>query len=113
LNPNSPASRRSPIDGLIEELFRLEGLKLRALTLVDAPGYDDSVRKQLQLLDSSNQLGTEATSVERLLALSQLMRLSRRLLQNLLSTTPATGNSYTSTGLVSDPPVSGQVSMEA
>ena len=101
------------MDGLVEELFRLEGLKLKALTLVDAPAYDATVREQLHLLASSKQSGAEEASVERLLALSQLMRLNTRLLQNLLSTTVSTASGYTPDGHISDPPAPGRVFLEA
>jgi len=109
------------MDGLVEELFRLEGLKLKALTLVDAPAYDATVREQLHLLaptcvgkgDRAEPAGTGAASVEHLLALSQLMRLNMRLLQNLLSTTVGTGSGYTADGHISDPPAHSRVVVEA
>jgi hypothetical protein len=101
------------MDGLVEELFRLESLKLKALTLIEAPAYDTTVRDQLHLLASSEQSGAEAASSERLLALSQLMRLNTRLRRNLLSTTLSTGSGYTADGHTSDPPAPGRVSVEA
>jgi hypothetical protein len=101
------------MDGLVEELFRLEALKQKALTLVDAQAYDASVREQLRLIASSSPLNTEATNVERLLALSQLIRLNTRLLRNLVSTAPQSGNSYTAAGHISDSSAQGRLSMEA
>jgi hypothetical protein len=104
------------MDGLVEELLRLESAKHRALVLIDAPAYDASVREQLQLLAASKLTTAGAVSnVERLLALSQLITLNTRLLQNLLSTTPLfaiSGNGYRADGRVSQSPGSGRVSVE-
>src|SRR4051812_38606702 len=92
------------MDGLVEELLRLEDAKHKALVSIDAPAYDDNVRKQMLLLSSSRTAqAAPAADVDRLLALSQLITLNSRLLQNLVSTTPwfaFSENSYTATGNV-------------
>jgi len=77
------------MDGLVEKLLRLEGAKHKALVEIDAFAYNASVRKQRRLLATPRQnLSTQFANVERLLALSQLITLNKRLLQNLESTTP-------------------------
>lgn len=92
------------MDGLVEELLRLESAKHKALVEIDASAYDTTVREQMRLLSvSRNSTVDKLASVERLLTLSQLITLNTRLLQNLISTTPwfafnQTG--YTSKGRV-------------
>ena len=77
------------MDGLVEELLRLEGAKHQALVEIDASAYNASVRKQMRLLAGFRKnLSNESPNFERLLALSQLITLNRCLLQNLASTTP-------------------------
>jgi len=103
------------MDGLVEELLRLESAKHEALISIDASAYDSNVREQLRLLAASKDALTSVTSVERLLALSQLITLNTRLLQNLISTTPLFGYSaegYTAQGALPEPPVSRRVSVE-
>ena len=104
------------MDGLVNELLRLEDAKHKALVSIDAPAYDDSVRQQMELLATSDtaQLG-RTTEVDCLLALSQLITLNTRLLQNLVSTTPwfaFSGNGYSANGRVAAK-TSGRVSVEA
>jgi hypothetical protein len=103
------------MDGLVEELLRLESTKYKALVSVDAPTYDATVREQLRLLDASKRPLTNTTSIEGLLSLYQLITLNTRLLQSLLSTTPVllSGNYYTAEGRMSLPPASSRVSVEA
>ena len=104
------------MDGLVEELLRLEGAKHKALVEIDASAYDASVRTQLRLLSVSKQSDAKVSNVERLLSLSQLITLNTRLLQNLISTTPwfaFSKNNYTADGRVSTPSTSGRVSVEA
>ena len=76
------------MDGLVEELLRLESAKHTALVLIDASAYEANVREQVRLLAVSKRSGGQATSVERLLALSQLITLNNHLLHNLRLTTP-------------------------
>jgi hypothetical protein len=104
------------MDGLVEELLRLESAKHKALIEIDASAYDAHVQTQLRLLSISKESPDNVTNVERLLALSQLITLNTRLLQNLISTSPLfafSKNSYTAKGRVSVPAISGRVSIEA
>ena len=91
------------MDGLVEELLRLESAKHKALIEIDASAYDASVHEQLRLVSVSKVARDSAASVDRLLALSQLITLNSRLLQNLVSTTPwfaFSKNGYTAEGRV-------------
>ena len=104
------------MDGLVEELLRLEDAKHKALVSIDASAYDENVRKQMLLLSSSRTVQTVPADVDRLLALSQLITLNTRLLQNLISTSPLFAfnkNGYTAKGRASAPAVSRRVSVEA
>ena len=104
------------MDGLVEELLRLESAKHRALVLIDAATYDANVREQMRLLAVSKGSDSPAPSVERLLALSQLITLNTRLLQNLVSTSPSfafSKNGYTAKGRATAPAASRRVSIEA
>ena len=104
------------MDGLVEELLRLEGAKHKALVEIDASAYDDNVRKQVRLLAASKvRHADNVANVERLLALSQLITLNTRLLQNLISTTPwfAFSAGYTAKGRVTTAASSGRVAVEA
>ena len=104
------------MDGLVEELLRLESAKHKALVEIDASAYDAHVQTQLRLLSTSKESADNTTSVERLLALSQLITLNTRLLQNLISTSPLfafSKNGYTAKGRVAIPAISRRVSVEA
>jgi hypothetical protein len=104
------------MDGLVEELLRLESAKHKALILIDASAYDASVREQMRLLEDSKASAVTTPSVERLLALSQLITLNTRLLQNLISTSPLFAfnqSGYTEKGRPSSPSTSRRVSLEA
>lgn len=76
------------MDGLVEELLRLESAKHQALVEIDASAYDDCVRQQMRLLSTPRNSAAKTPGVDRLLALSQLITLNTRLLENLVSTTP-------------------------
>jgi len=77
------------MEGLVEKLLRLEGAKHKALVEIDALAYNATVRKQMRLLATPRKnLSRQFANLDRLLALSQLITLNRRLLQNLASTTP-------------------------
>ena len=104
------------MDGLVEELLRLESAKHQALIEIDASAYEASVREQLRLVSVSKRTADKVASVERLLALSQLITLNSRLLQNLISTTPwfaFSKNGYTANGKVAAQATSGRISVEA
>src|SRR5947199_10697920 len=106
----------SPMDGLVEELLRLESAKHKALVEIDVPSYDASVRAQLRLVSASKKTLDKVANVERLLALSQLITLNTRLLQNLLSTTPwfaFSNNGHNAKGRVSEVTTSRRISVEA
>src|SRR5215467_12200806 len=79
---------KSPMDGLVEELLRLESAKHKALIEIDASSYDANVREQLRLVTVSKVNPDSVANLESVLALSQLITLNSRLLQNLISTTP-------------------------
>jgi hypothetical protein len=103
------------MDGLVEQLWRLESAKHRALVSIDAPAYEATVREQMRLLGASK--GTiRVTNLERLLALSQLITLNTRLFKNLVSSTPVfnfSGNGYAANGDVSVQSLSPRLSVEA
>ena len=104
------------MDGLVDELLRLESAKHQALVSIDAPAYDANVREQLRLLSTFRESLDKVKSIEHLLALSQLIVLNTRLLHNLLSTAPSfpiDRNGYTAKGRVAQATVPGSVSVEA
>jgi hypothetical protein len=104
------------MDGLVEKLLRLESAKHKALVEIDATAYDINVREQLRLVAASKGAATKVFSVESLLALSQLITLNTRLLQNLVSTSPLFAfnkNNYTAKGRASSPATSRRVFVEA
>jgi hypothetical protein len=104
------------MDGLVEELLRLESAKHKALIEIDASAYDTHVQTQLRLVSTSKASVDKVTNVGLLLALSQLITLNTRLLQNLISTSPMfafSKNSYTAKGHISIPAISRRVSVEA
>jgi hypothetical protein len=104
------------MDRLVEELLRLENSKHTALILIDAAAYEATVREQMHLLAASKERIQKVTNVERLLALSQLITLNSRLLNNLMATTPLfslIGNGYEANGQVSIRQSPKRVSVEA
>jgi len=103
------------MDGLVEELLRLESAKHEALVLIDAAAYAVSVREQMRLLAVSRDAAKNLSNFERLLSLSQLITLNTRLLQNLISTNPRFAfnkTGYTAQGTMSAPVVSRRLSIE-
>ena len=101
------------MDGLVEKLLRLESAKHKALIEIDASAYNANVRTQLRLLSVSKS-ADNTTSLNRLLALSQLITLNKHLLQNLPS--PLFGfskNGYPAEGRVAIPARSRRVSVGA
>ena len=104
------------MDGLVNELLRLESAKHKALIEIDAPAYDANVREQMRLIAVSKRNPKPVSDIERLLTLSQLITLNTRLLQNLISTSPVfafSKNGYAANGRASAPVVSRRVSIEA
>jgi hypothetical protein len=104
------------MDGLVEELLRLESAKHEALVRIDAAAYETNVCEQMRLLSVCKDTRKRVSNLERLLTLSQLITLNTRLLQNLISTNPRFAfnqNGYTAQGNMSAPVVSRRVSVEA
>jgi hypothetical protein len=104
------------MDGLVEELLRLEHAKNKALIQIDAPAYEEGVREQLQVLEAWKGTLQQVQNVERLLALSRLITLNVRLLQNLMATTPLfqlSGSAYTADGRAAAAPATRRVFVEA
>ena len=88
------------MDGILDQLLRLEDAKHHALIGLDSATYDRSVRAQVALLDD-NRLSAEARKdSDKLLAFSKLANLNSNLYQNLLMTAPWVANprAYTGTG---------------
>jgi len=104
------------MDGLVEELLRLETFKHQALIQIDAAAYEAGVREQIGLVAASKEAPGPVRNVDRLLSLSQLITLNTRLLQNLISTSPLfqmTGSAYTARGRAAAAPVKPRVFVEA
>jgi hypothetical protein len=105
------------MDGIVEALLRLEGAKHTALIKCDANAYDEHVRAQLHLLDSSSSdllQGAARKSPQSVAALSKLVRHNTALFMNLVSTSPVfaiSRNNYTSDGCA-NPQVSGRIAVE-
>ena len=74
------------MDGLVEQLLRLESAKHQALVEINPSAYDANVRNQRRLIASNGTPVVQDSDLERLLSLSQLITLNERLLQNLMST---------------------------
>ncbi len=84
------------MDGIVQELLRLESAKKTALIEGNAPAYDESVRAQLHLLDAPNHLESAArTSPEDLAALASLLRFNTSLFLNLVSTSAVFAHNIT------------------
>ena len=104
------------MDGILEELLRLEDVKHHALIDIDPAAYERSVRAQLDLADDP-RISIEARSgSDKLLAFSKLARLNAGLYQSLLSTAPwliAANKSYTGHGRIAETSVTRSFSAEA
>jgi hypothetical protein len=75
------------MNGIVEALLRLEGVKHKALIEANAQDYDESVRAQLHLLESAEDLAADAqTCPDTVLKLSLLIGQNTSLYQNLVST---------------------------
>ena len=73
------------MDGLIEELLRLEGAKHRALVEIDTFAYYENARQQTLLISQADSTSAVPSDIKPLLALSQLITLNERLLEDILS----------------------------
>jgi hypothetical protein len=104
------------MEGILQELVRLECAKQKALIEGNAPVYEDSVRAQLHALDSTSSLETVARRYPDCLhSLAKLMRQNMVLFWNLMSVSPAFELSrvgYTSEGAI-ETQVGGRVQVEA
>jgi hypothetical protein len=104
------------MDGIVETLLRLENAKSKALIEGNAPAYDESVRAQRHLLDSSHDLESDArTSPASLAELEKRIRLNTSLFLNLISTSAVFARnmtSYSASGTV-EPPARTRIAVEA
>jgi len=94
------------MDGILEELLRLEGVKNRALIELDPAVYEDSVQKQIGLINDPAIPEAARTGTDTLLAISRLNSFNTTLYENLLATAPwilAASRSYTGQGQIEDP----------
>jgi hypothetical protein len=94
------------MDGILEELLRLEGVKNRALIDLDPAAYEDSVQKQIELINDPGISEAARTGKETLVAISKLSNFNTTLYENLLATAPwilAASRSYTGQGQIEDP----------
>jgi len=94
------------MDGILEELLRLEGVKNRALIDVDPAVYEDSVQKQIGLINDPGISEAARSGTDTLLAISRLNSFNTTLYENLLATAPwilAASRSYTGQGQITDP----------
>ena len=94
------------MDGILEELLRLEGVKNRALIDLDAAVYEDSVQKQIGLINDPGISEAAHASRETLVAISKLSHFNTSLYENLLATAPwilAASRSYTGQGQIAAP----------
>jgi hypothetical protein len=74
------------MDGILEELLRLEGSKRRALIDLNAAEYEISVRQQTRLIEDPG-ISTEARNwPDKLLTFSKLAELNANLYSNLMMT---------------------------
>jgi len=94
------------MDGILEELLRLEGVKNRALIDLDPATYEDSVQKQIGLINEPGISEAAHAGRETLVAISKLSNFNTSLYENLVATAPwilAASRSYTDQGQIADP----------
>lgn len=91
------------MDGILDELLRLEDAKHHALIGLDSALYERSVGEQTALLEDSRFSDEARRASDKLLAFSKLARLNGTLYQNLLTTTPWLANprAYSGNGQMS------------
>jgi hypothetical protein len=103
------------MDGILEELLRLEDAKHHALIDFDPVAYENSVRQQERLVDGIRLSASSASDTETLVALSKLAGINAGLYHNLLSTTPwlvPHKSSYSGNGHLSEPVAAGGFRVE-
>ncbi len=88
------------MDGILDELLRLEDAKHHALIGLDPTAYELSVRQQAALVEDARLAAEAPKASDKLLAFSKLARLNSNLYQNLLTTTTwlAIPRAYTGSG---------------
>ena len=79
------------MDGILDELLRLEDAKHHALIGFDPDAYGRSVHEQTLLLEDTRLPAEARKSSDKLLAFSKLASLNTNLYRNLLATTPWIG----------------------
>jgi len=91
------------MDGIIDELLRLEDAKHHALIRLDPAIYDRAVREQTALLQDTRLTAEARKGSDKLVAFSKLASLNSSLYQNLLTITPWVANprAYTGNGQIS------------
>ena len=103
------------MDGILDELLRLEDAKHHALIGLDPAAYDRSVREQTALLDDSRLSAEARRASDKLLAFSKLANLNTSLYQNLFTTAPWLANTrgYTGAGQLMTPAAPRRFTAEA
>jgi hypothetical protein len=104
------------MNGILEELLRLEDAKHRALISLDSNVYEDSVQKQVRLIEDPGLLEAARAGSDKLLAFSRLANINTCLYENLLATAPwipVASRSYTGQGRIAEPEVTRGFSAEA
>ena len=90
------------MDGIVEQLLRLEEAKHKALLKCDSATYELHVSVQMRLFESAQDFAAAARrSTKSFAALARLIRLNTSLVLNLLKTSAAFArvhSGYTSTG---------------
>lgn len=76
------------MDGILEELLRLESAKHQALLTLNSEVYEDSVQQQNSLIDNPGFSASDRAGSGNLLAFSKLAGINASLYENLLSTAP-------------------------
>ena len=74
------------MDGILEELLRLEGAKNHALIDLDSEVYEDSVQKQIGLINDPGLPEAARSDKDTLVAISKLSSFNTTLYENLLAT---------------------------
>jgi len=94
------------MDGILEELLRLESVKNRALIELDSEAYEESVEQQIGLINHPGISEAARSGADTLAAISRLNSFNTTLYENLLATAPwilAASRSYTGQGEINDP----------
>src|SRR5438552_1022653 len=103
------------MDGILDELLRLEDAKHHALLTLNSNVYEDSVQKQSSLVENPGLSAADSAASGKLIAFANLAGLNTTLYENLLSTAPwidGTRGRYTGQGYLTDPPATHEFSVE-